>query len=84
MFVAFDGTQAKERSYYDQHPTNEFLPLTIETFICLHKQDGVFLHDYANTNWSFKRPKDLPFLVLVTFFIKKIQLHCKGCKHLSS
>ncbi len=80
-FVAFDATQAKERSYYDQHPINEFLPLAIETFGCLHKHVDVFLHDYANVNWIFKKQKDLIFFVLVTFFIKKIQLHCKGCRH---
>jgi hypothetical protein len=49
-FATFDATQAKEKSYYDQHPTNEFLSLAIEAFGCLHKQVDVFLNDYANAN----------------------------------
>jgi len=36
-FVAFDVVQAKEKNYYDQHPINQFLPLAIEIFGCLHK-----------------------------------------------
>jgi hypothetical protein len=47
-FVAFDATQAKERSYHNQHHINQFLPLIIEIFGCLHKQANVFLHNYAN------------------------------------
>jgi hypothetical protein len=37
-FTTFDATQAKERSYHNQHPTNQFLPLTIEIFGCLHNK----------------------------------------------
>jgi hypothetical protein len=29
-------------------PTDQFLPLTIEVFSCLHKHGNVFLYDYAN------------------------------------
>jgi hypothetical protein len=36
-FATFDATQAKERSHHNQHPTNQFLLLTIEVFECLHK-----------------------------------------------
>ncbi len=47
-FSAFDATQAKESSYHNWHPTNQFLFLAIEVFGCLHKRVDVFLHDYAN------------------------------------
>jgi hypothetical protein len=53
-FVASDVTQAKERSYCNQHPTNQFIPLVIEIFGCLHKHVNVFLHDCANAIWSLK------------------------------
>jgi hypothetical protein len=36
-FVAFDMTQTKESNYRDQHPIDQFLPLVIEVFGCLHK-----------------------------------------------
>jgi hypothetical protein len=36
-FVTFNATQAKKRSYRDQHPINQFLLLTIVEFECLHK-----------------------------------------------
>ncbi len=36
-FIAFDAVQAKKRSYRDLHPINQFLPLAIEVFGCLHK-----------------------------------------------
>jgi hypothetical protein len=66
-FVTFGAVQAKEKSYHDQHPTNQFLPLIVEVFGCLHKQAYVFLHDCANATWSFKRPKGPPTFVFVTF-----------------
>ncbi len=48
-FVASDAVQAKEQSYCDQHPTNQFLPLVVQVFGCLHEQVDVFLHNCANT-----------------------------------
>jgi hypothetical protein len=36
-FVASNAIQAKERSYCNQHPTNQFLPLVIEVFECVHE-----------------------------------------------
>jgi hypothetical protein len=47
-FVAFNATQAKERNYYNWHLANQFLPLAIEVFGCLHKHADVFLHNCAN------------------------------------
>jgi hypothetical protein len=66
-FVTFDAIQAKEKSYHDEHPNDQFFLLTIKVFECLHKQAYVFLHDRANAIWSFKRPKGLPIFVFVTF-----------------
>jgi hypothetical protein len=67
-FVTFDAIQGKEKSYRDQHPTDQFIPLVVEVFGCLHKQAYVFLHDHANAIWSLKRLKGPPIFVLVSFF----------------
>jgi hypothetical protein len=42
-FVVSNAAQAKERSYRNWHPTDQFLPLVIEVFDCLHKHVDVFL-----------------------------------------
>jgi len=73
-FATFNATQAKERSHHNQHPTNQFLFLTIEVFECLHKQIDVFLHDCANVMWSLKRPKGPPLSILVTFLCQRISI----------
>jgi hypothetical protein len=70
-FVPSNATQAKEKSYHNRHPTNQFFPLTIETFGCLHKHANVFLHDYANAIWSLKGTKGLHLSTLVTFLRQK-------------
>jgi hypothetical protein len=36
-FVAFDVAQAKKQSYCDQHLADQFLPLVVEVFGCVHK-----------------------------------------------
>ncbi len=83
-FVTLDVASAKERNYCDLHPINQFLLLAIQVFKCLHKQANVFLHNYANVIWSFKRPKGLLLFILIFFSLNFFQLHCKGCKHPSS
>jgi hypothetical protein len=70
-FVPSNATQAKEKSYHNRHPTNQFFPLTIETFGCLQKHANVFLHDYANAIWSLKGTKGLHLSTLVTFLRQK-------------
>jgi hypothetical protein len=70
-FVVFETTQAKEKSYYDQHPTYQFLPLTIEVFRCLNKHVDIYLRNCANAMWNFKRPEGFPHYVLVTFSSQK-------------
>jgi hypothetical protein len=47
-FVTSDVAQAKEMSYHDRHPTNQFFPLAIEIFGCLQKCVNMFLHNCAN------------------------------------
>jgi hypothetical protein len=66
--------QIKKRNYRDRHPINQFFPLAIEIFRCLHKQVDVLLHDYANAIWSLKGPKGLHLFSLVTFFCQKISI----------
>jgi hypothetical protein len=56
-FATFDAIQAKEKNYRDWHPTNQFLPLAIEIFSCLHKHVDAFLHYCANVIWSLKGPE---------------------------
>jgi hypothetical protein len=73
-FVAFDVVQIKKKNYHDRHPTDQFLPLTIEIFKCPHKQVDVFLHDCANAIWSLKEPKGLHLSILVTFFNQNISI----------
>jgi len=73
-FDAFDVAQVKERSYCNWHPTNQFLPLVIEVFGCLHKYVYVFLHDCANAIWSLKGTKGPHLSTLVTFICKKISI----------
>jgi hypothetical protein len=35
--VASNAVQAKEMNYCDRHPIDQFLPLAIDVFGCLHK-----------------------------------------------
>jgi hypothetical protein len=73
-FVAFDVTQAKERSYHNWHPNDQFLPLAVEVFDCLHKHVDVFLHNYANAIWSLKGIEGFHFSTLVIFFHQKVSI----------
>jgi hypothetical protein len=73
-FDASNVAQAKERSYYDQHLVNQFLPLSMEVFGCLHKHADVFLHNCANAIWGLKGldgPSFFFFLILGFFFFDK-------------
>jgi hypothetical protein len=64
-------TQTKEKSYCNRHPTDQFLPLTIEIFGYLHKYANVFLQDCANAIWSLKRLKGPSCLYLSHFSLSK-------------
>jgi hypothetical protein len=70
----FNAIQAKERSYYDWHPTYQFLLLTIEVFGCLQEQVDVFLHDCGNAICNFKEPKGPPLSILIICFSQKISI----------
>jgi hypothetical protein len=83
-FVTLDANQAKEKNYRNRHPTNQFLPLTIEIFGCLHKHADVFLHDCANAICNLKGTKGHHLSTLVTFLCKKVSIIFKRCKCLSS
>jgi hypothetical protein len=67
-FDVSDVVQAKERSYHDQHLVNQFLPLPMEVFGCLHKQANVFLHNCANAIWSLKRSEAPSFFFYLSYF----------------
>ncbi len=70
-FAIFYVVQTKEFFYHNQHPINQFLPLTIEIFGCLHKHVNMFLHNCTNAIWSLKGLKGFHFSTLVTFFHQK-------------
>jgi len=70
-FVASNAILAQKKNYRNWHPINQFLPLAIEVFGCLHKHANAFLHNYANDIWSLKGPKGLPLSILVVFFLFK-------------
>jgi hypothetical protein len=55
--VASDATQAKEKSYRNGHPIDQFVPLTIEVFGCLHKHVDMILHNCIDAIWSLKGPE---------------------------
>ncbi len=44
-FATSNAIQTKERNYRDQHPTNQFFPIAIKVFKCLHKHAYVLLHN---------------------------------------
>ncbi len=67
-FVTSDATQAKEKNYHNQHPTDQFFPLTIEVFGSLPKHVNVFLHNYVNVIWSLKGIEGPHLSTLVNVF----------------
>jgi hypothetical protein len=69
-----DAIQARERSYHNQHPIDQFFPLAIEVFGCFHKHANVILHDCANAIWSLKGTKGLHISTLVTFLHQKVSI----------
>ncbi len=73
-FAIFDAAQTKERSYCNQHSTDQFLPLAIEVFGCLQKHVDVFLHNYANAIWSLKGIEGPHLFTLVTFLCQKVSI----------
>jgi hypothetical protein len=70
-FANSDVAQAKEMSYRNQHPINQFLSLAIEIFGCLHKHADVFWHNCANVIWSLRGLEGFHLSTLVTFLCQK-------------
>jgi hypothetical protein len=71
----------KKRTIAIPHPNNQFFPSTIEVFGCLHSKQMCFYTIVPMSFGASKGQMGPPIYVLILFFIKKIQLHCKGCKH---
>jgi hypothetical protein len=80
-FVASKVAKAKKRNYHNQHPTNHFLPLVIEVFRCLNKQDVCFYMVVPMPCGTSKGQNAFFFLFWLFFFAKKFQLHHKGYKY---
>jgi len=70
----FQCNSSQGKELLQHTPTNQFLPLAIEVFGCLHKHVNVFLHNCANAIWSLKGTKGLHLFTLVTFFHQKISI----------
>jgi hypothetical protein len=73
-FLAFNATKAKEKNYHNWQPIDQFLPLAIEVFGCLHKHADVFLHDCANSFQSLKVIKGPHLSTLIIFFCQKVSI----------
>jgi hypothetical protein len=71
-FVTTNVAQAKENSYCDWHPTNQFFPLANEIFRCLRKHAYVFLHDWINIICNLQEPEGLPLSILINYFHQKL------------
>jgi hypothetical protein len=83
-FVASNAIQVKKRHFYNQHPTNQFLPLTIEVFGYLDKMSMCFYMIVLMPFGTWRGQKVFIFLRWSLFFVKKFQSHYKGCKRLPS
>jgi hypothetical protein len=70
-FVISNAVQANEASYRDWPLANQFLPLVMEVFGCLHKHAYVFLHNCVSAIWSLKGLESPPLFVLITFLWQK-------------
>ncbi len=57
----------KKKTYYNQHPIDQFFPLEIKIFECLHIQANVFLHNSANVVWNLKGLESLHIFCLDYF-----------------
>jgi len=71
-FVTLMQLKPKKKNYHNQYSIDQFLPLTIEIFGCLHKYADVFLHNCANVIWNLKGPRGPHLSTLVIFFHQKV------------
>ncbi len=71
-FVAFDIVKAKERSFRNSHPTNQFLPLVVEVFGCLQITCRCVFTWLCQCHLEFERAKGLHHSTLVIFLCKKL------------
>jgi hypothetical protein len=64
-------------SYHDRHPKDNFIPLAIVIFGCLHQHADNFFLQYVNVAWSMKGFGRPPLLILCSFYkqIRFVVLH---------
>jgi hypothetical protein len=67
-------TQAMIMSYYNQHLKDDFIPLIIEIFICLHQQVNNFFHRFANMAWSMKGFRSFPLVIICSFYRQRVSM----------
>ncbi len=79
-FVTSNATQVLKSSYHNQHPIDQFLPLTIELFGYLDKMSMCFYTTVPMPFGAWRGQKALIFLPWSFFFFKKFRSHYKGCK----
>ncbi len=68
-------------SYRNQHPKDDFIPLVVKIFGCLHQHVDNFLHQCANMAWSTKGSKGFSLSILHSYYkqwvlvaLQKIQI----------
>jgi hypothetical protein len=74
-FVVSNAVQTKERSYHNRHPINQFFPIVIEVFGCLHEHVDMFLHDCGNAICSLKGLIFLPWSLFSSKSFDRITKH---------
>jgi hypothetical protein len=60
--------------YYNWYLADQFSPLAIKVFGCLHQHVDDFSHLCANMTWSAKGFKGLPLLILHSFYKYKVSV----------
>jgi hypothetical protein len=62
------ATQEKTRSYIEQTPSDDFIPLVIETYGCLHFRFDSFFTAYAQTTIAHHQRSSLVPSMLVSYY----------------
>jgi hypothetical protein len=74
-FAASETAPTKEWwNYWDHHLVDQFLPLAIQIFSCLHKQVDDFLQVCTNNVWGMKDSGGPPLSILSTYFRQRVSI----------
>jgi hypothetical protein len=79
-FIALDAVQAKERSYYNQHLTNQILTEQLKYLVAYTNMLICFYTTVLMPFGAWRGQKAFIFLPWSHFFIKKFWSHYQRCK----